>query len=761
VPWTAALGAGGPGLAAAAAGVGGSPAGAGACLALAVAVVGWDAWARAGERRQAVALATATAPRIRRVGRDGAAVTPVPAGDLAAGEVVEVAAGDVVPADARVLVGDGLMVDEIGLVGDTPVSRRCPSGDPVREGAVVLRGVATLELTADPGGPDPASRPVWRRRELRRPAVVAALLVVLVLVAAATVVAGGVAGGPVTAGTVAALLAALAAPAVATRAVARARAAAAADLLASGTALRAPDVLDRLAEVDLLAVGTPASLAADRESVVQVWTAAGPVTDLVRAVVVGSSGLEEPTERGLADWAAAMGVDVEAGAPQVSDVPYDAGRGRVTTAHEDPAGILVVCKGAPDTVWPLLVTSSDGKSAGAAAARPVVDRWTREGLRVVAVATTRRTVAGNAAGRLESGLRLLGLVGLAGRLRPGAAEAVAAVRAAGVDVALLTPDHETTALSRAREAGIATARRGAGVVTGEALRTGRWADDLRVLARLVPEQHRDAVARWHAAGHAVALTAATVPQIPAVRLADVGVALGAADEALVAAADVRVGGSRDEVGLAPLAGTVAAARRVRVTARLLLGLSGAVLLAVWLLVAAGVPVGQPWLTPAQGVVAVAAALVPVLLRSPGAGPTRPPPGGQLPSGRLVDVWWVLWVLAWGAGTGLLALAAGGVAVAVGAPAWLVAGPVVAGALAAAAAGGVRRVSSSAGDTGARGVAGRAVPVAAGFAGALAALAVGPVAASGSMAPPAVVAGLVAGTLAAVAGAVASRAGPQA
>ncbi|MGF1646665.1 MAG: hypothetical protein ACFCVF_07085 [Kineosporiaceae bacterium] len=754
VPWTVAVGAGAPGLAAVAAGLGGELVGALACLALALAVLGWDARARAVEGRVVRALAAATAPRLRRAGDgagDGAGTgEPVPAGDLAAGDAVHVTSGDVVPAEARVLAGDGLLVDGAGMVGDAPAPRRAAPGDQLREGAVVLGGTATLQLTAGPGGDPPRPRAPWRRPELGRPAAVAVVLVVLALAAAVAAVGGGVTGGPTAAGAVAAVLAALAAPAVAARAVARARATAAADLLAAGTALRAPDVLDRLAAVDLLAVGTPGSLATDRESVVQVWTAAGPVTDLARAAVVGTAGLTEPTERGLVDWAVAMGVDVQAvraGAPQVAEVPYDAGRGRVTTAHADPAGVLVVCKGAPDVVWPLLVTSTDGKSAGAAAARPVVDRWTREGLRVVAVATTRRTVAGNAAGRMESGLRLLGLVGLSGRPRAGAAEAVSALRAVGVDIALLTPDHEIIALSRAREAGIAAARRGAGLVTGEALRTGRWADDLRVLARVVPEQHRDAVSRWRSAGHTVALTASDVAQIPAVRLADVGVALGATDEALAAAADVRVG-ERGQVGLAPLAAAVGAARRVRVTTRLLLGLAGAVLVAVCPVVAVGAVAGQPWLTPTQGVVAVLAALVPALARSRRAGPADLPPGGQLPSGRLVDVWWALKVLAWGMGTGLAAVLAGAVAVAAGAPAATVAGPVAAGALASVAAAGAGRVSAPARGTvtTVTQVATWVVPVATGIVAALAALVAGQTVGAGgpdTALPPAAVAGLLA------------------
>jgi Ca2+-transporting ATPase len=386
-----------------------------------------------------------------------------------------------------------------------------------------------------------------------------------------------------------------------------------------------------------------------------------------------------------------MGVDVDgvrAAAPQVAEVPYDAARRRVTTAHDDPAGVLVVCKGAPEAVWPLLVTSTDGKSSGAAAGRPVADRWTAEGLRVVAVATTRRTVAGNTAGRLEAGLRLVGLVALDGRVRDGSAEAVAAAGAAGIDVVLVTPDHESTALARARRVGITTARRGVGMVTGDALRTGRWADDLRVLARMAPDQHRDAVARWRSAGHVVALTGAGTAEIPAVRLADVGIALGPGDEALAAAADIRT----DRPDLAAVNAAVVAGRRARAVTRLLLGLAAAALLAVGAAVLVGAAVGTPWLWPEQAALAaVVVTMVPAALLARENSLSGLPPGGQHPASRLVDTWWSLWTLGWGVGTGLFALLVGGAVLLAGASPGLVAGPIVAGALAGAAVTGARAV----------------------------------------------------------------------
>ncbi|MGF1661891.1 MAG: hypothetical protein ACFCVG_05390, partial [Kineosporiaceae bacterium] len=214
-------------------------------------------------------------------------------------------------------------------------------------------------------------------------------------------------------------------------------------------------------------------------------------------------------------------------------------------------------------------------------------------------------------------------------------------------------------------------------------------------------------------------------------------------------------------GLAALARAVVAARRVRVAARLSLALAGSVLVAVCLTGAAGAAAAQPWLTPAQAVVVALAALGPTVVLRPGPGSALPP-GGTLPAGRAFDSWWVLWVLGWGAGSGLAALVAGAAAVLAGAPAAAVAGPVVAGALATAAATGTRRVSAGRGDGSP--VADWSVPVVTGAVAVLLAVAAGPVWDGGGLdllLAPAVVAGAVAGGLAVAAATVAARVRPQA
>jgi Ca2+-transporting ATPase len=433
--------------------------------------------------------------------------------------------------------------------------------------------------------------------------------------------------------------------------------------------------------------------------VVRVWTVGGDVAELARLSILGGDvdglGTDGPAERALVEWAVASGVDVAAAreaAPVASSVPWDAERRRVTTAHTDGEGVLVVCVGSPDAVWPLLVTSADGVSAGAVAARPVAEAWAGEGLYVLALATTRRTVAGNAAGRLEWGLRLLGLVALEGGPRSGAVQAVAGLRAAGLDVAVLSSDHEATAGALAAAVGIQARGRGAGIMTGEGMGTGRWADDVRVLARLSPDRHRDVVARWQAAGHVVALTGRSVPETPALRRANVGMCLGPADEGARAAADLVT----DRPDLGGVLTAVTVARRALRGTRLMVAVPVVFLAAVLGLGLAGLA-GHVWAWPGE-VLALGIGLVAapaLVLLSKGHSPAPDVPGR--PTGRVTDASWGFWVGAWAAGAIALALVTGGIAALLGVALADVAPAAVAGALISAGVVGAWGVGVAAAD----------------------------------------------------------------
>jgi len=154
------------------------------------------------------------------------------------------------------------------------------------------------------------------------------------------------------------------------------------------------------------------------------------------------------------------------------------------------------------------------------------------GRRVLALAAGRlpRVVVPGEVPEEPAGLRLVGLVGLIDPLRPEVAEAVRRCAAAGVRVIMVTGDHPVTALAIARELGIAS--QPSEVVNGPDLRAGdaqllrRSVEAARVYARVTPDQKLSIVRAAQDSGHFVAVTGDGVNDAPALRHANIGVAMG-------------------------------------------------------------------------------------------------------------------------------------------------------------------------------------------------------------------------------------------
>ncbi|MFE3165242.1 cation-translocating P-type ATPase [Streptomyces sp. NPDC059224] len=284
---------------------------------------------------------------------------------------------------------------------------------------------------------------------------------------------------------------------------------------------------------------------------------AGPVRELLRtaalcsdARLVPPSGrdgwrvLGDTTEGALLVAAGKAGVDPaaeEARAPRVAEYPFDSDRKLMSTVHRDAAGAYVACvKGAPlellarcDAVeWegastPLTAALRDRVVAAA-------DGMAGGGLRVLAVA--RRQVAGAhpALGEVESGLTLLGLAGMYDPPRPEVRDAVDACRRAGIRIVMVTGDHPLTAEAVARRVGI---------VRGPApsVATGAQLDALDddgldallagstelLLCRVSPEHKMRVVTALQRRGEVVAVTGDGANDAPALKHADIGVAMGA------------------------------------------------------------------------------------------------------------------------------------------------------------------------------------------------------------------------------------------
>jgi calcium-translocating P-type ATPase len=223
--------------------------------------------------------------------------------------------------------------------------------------------------------------------------------------------------------------------------------------------------------------------------------------------------------------------------PVLDEVPFDTDRKRMSTLHPLAGGQVLYTKGALQTVMPLCthIATGNGIVALSAEARETVLRAEQElagqGLRVLAFAT-RRVARGEPRGQLESGLTLSGLAGLEDPPRAEVAEAVRKCHEAGIKVIVVTGDHPHTAVAIAREIGLCTAPL---VVTGDDMQHFSAAQlQLRldapeiIFARLKADQKMRIVIALQEKGHIVAATGDGVNDAPALKKADIGIAMGIA-----------------------------------------------------------------------------------------------------------------------------------------------------------------------------------------------------------------------------------------
>ena len=252
--------------------------------------------------------------------------------------------------------------------------------------------------------------------------------------------------------------------------------------------------------------------------------------------------LGDPTEGALLVAAMKAGLDLaalQADRPRVGELPFDSGRKRMTTVHRGPDGRRTAyTKGAVDG---LLELSVRVRAAGSeepmsevwrARIRAANDELAAAGMRVLGLA--RRPLEGTApAGdghlELERELTFLGLVGMMDPPRAAVRPAVQTCLEAGIRPVMITGDHPLTALAIARDLGIGA---GEGTVTGEALaRLGEAELDgvaarTSVYARVSPEDKLRIVQALQRRGEVVAMTGDGVNDSPALKKADIGVAMG-------------------------------------------------------------------------------------------------------------------------------------------------------------------------------------------------------------------------------------------
>ncbi len=504
-----------------------------------------------------------------KVRRDGS-LREVAAAELVPGDVIEVAAGDFVPADARVVSAVDLEVVEAALTGESlPVEK---SADPLpaeaglpdrrdmlHTGTAVQRGhgralvtatgmatelghIARLLDTADSG-----QTPLQRRLS-----ALSKRLAIIVIVVCVIIFAAGILREPsenwdqrlVSQMLLTAVSLAVAAipeglPAVITVALALGS-----QRMAGRRAIvRRLSAVETLGSVDVICTDKTGTLTQNRmaaEDVIAVSGSDEAKAELLRAAILcndaelsdGRQAVGSATESALLQAAIDWGLNAEderQAWPRVAEFPFSSDRKRMTTVHRGPNDRTVIyTKGATERILERL---EDG-SGDSADWQHQADELASRGRRVIAVAA-RDWNGGDIPrddGAVESQLRLLGLIGIVDPVRPEARDAIAACRSAGIKAVMITGDHKGTAKAIADDLDLW--REGEQVLTGGELETAsddqliEHAPETTVYARVSPEHKLRIVKAHQARGSVVAMTGDGVNDAPALRQAEIGVAMG-------------------------------------------------------------------------------------------------------------------------------------------------------------------------------------------------------------------------------------------
>jgi cation-transporting ATPase I len=375
--------------------------------------------------------------------------------------------------------------------------------------------------------------------------------------------------------------------------------AAARRLAEHGALVRNPGTIEALGRVDVLCFDKTGTLTRGQIRLDRVWSHGTdlPLAELeqagkltlaagLRATPEHRAGqqLAHPTDRAVAEGGQAAGVRADLGADGwhlLGELPFEPSRGYHAVVGRTRTGHRVTVKGAPEIILPLCVqqmtdgrTSTLGKRTRQAIIRRAEQLATR-GYRLLAVAE--REASDRAAfgeDRVER-LCFLGFLALTDPARDTAAESVRGLRAAHVEVKMLTGDHPGTAEAVGAQLGLLNGHR---VVTGPELDAAgeaefrRLVQDAAVFARVSPDHKLRIVDALRQGGQVVAVTGDGANDAPAIRLADVGVALGQrGTNAAKEAADIVITDDRIETIIAAIAEGRAIWSSVRAAIGTLLG----------------------------------------------------------------------------------------------------------------------------------------------------------------------------------------------
>ncbi|GAB3290007.1 cation-translocating P-type ATPase [Parasphingorhabdus pacifica] len=493
----------------------------------------------------------------------------VPADQLVPGDIVELHAGDAVPADCRLVEADGVEADESSLTGEsnlvgkavdatvaaTVADRTCM----LYQGTVVATGNATgvvvatgrsteLGRTTQENGttPDGAGGVDARLAELTKRALPlsvcggAGLLVLDLLRGVPLASTIGRSVGLAVAAVPEGL------PFVATLA----ELAAAHRLSGRGVLVRRPATIEALGRVDALCFDKTGTLTQGRIQLREVSDGLrqAPLETpdpwcrrIVTAALAasprqnGNRPLPHPTDRAVLAGADDVGIRSGAEEDVVAELPFEPSRGFHAVLRAGDGAAELHVKGAPEVVldrcvrWQRQGEDVPFDAEARARVEQQVERLALQGYRLLAVAERTHRSGTELDESDVDGLVLLGLLGLADPVHPTAAQAVARLHGSGIDAVMITGDHPSTAEAIAAELNMLGDKR---VMHGAELE-GLDDDELcaelptvSVFARVTPAQKARIVRLLRSSGRVVAMTGDGVNDVPAIKLAHVGIALG-------------------------------------------------------------------------------------------------------------------------------------------------------------------------------------------------------------------------------------------
>lgn len=498
---------------------------------------------------------------------------PIDAKELVPGDIIELQAGDLVPADARIIESSSLQVEESALTGESlpvekdgnlTITEDVPLGDRlnmVYSGCLVTNGRAkaiVVETGMDTEMGKIASlinnttklkTPLQIRlkelaKRLSLVAIVAGILIfgIGVLIHGETMIEMLM---------VAISLSVAAVPETLPVIVTLTLTYGVKNMVKKNTIIRRIPAVETIGNTSVICSDKTGTLTQNKMQVQKIWAAnalpksvnelfTNEENQLLELLSISNNATVElieekeqiigdPTESAIIGLLQAKGItkaSLEEKYPRVFELPFDSERKLMTTIHKTDNGYIAITKGAfdriPVTFSPELLNE----------AKRVHDEFAEDALRVISAAyqTFDTMPTELTAEALEHDLIFLGMVGMIDPPRPESRPAVLAAKKAGIKTVMITGDHIVTASAIAKEIGIL--EEGDLAITGQDLDKMNQAEleakvrDVSVYARVSPEDKIRIVQAWQANGEIIAMTGDGVNDAPALKAADVGIAMG-------------------------------------------------------------------------------------------------------------------------------------------------------------------------------------------------------------------------------------------